>query len=118
HGRSGEVGAIGSVVGARWYEFDGVAAEHGEVAVILLPSGQIPSVIGVALGAIAELVSAQRVFGGRSHIQVIVHGHTARAHLQLTEQSADAEQDAPGIMADDINYGARSIPPNAKLVTL
>ena len=64
HRRPREVRAVGIVVRAGRNQLDGIAAEDRQVAEVLLPDRQVPGVVGIGLGAVAELVAAQRILGG------------------------------------------------------
>lgn len=55
----GKMGAIGVVVRARRYQLNRIGTKHGQVAIGLLPLSQIPTIVGVCLGAISELMTSQ-----------------------------------------------------------
>jgi hypothetical protein len=57
------MGAVGRVVGTGRDELDGIGAEDGQLADVPVPLSQVPGVVGVGLGQLAELVAAQRVPG-------------------------------------------------------
>src|SRR5713226_7351747 len=60
------------IIGARWYQFDCVAAEDGEVAKVLLPSGQVPGIVGIAFGPVTELMSAQQSAAPEQHSPCVI----------------------------------------------
>ena len=61
--------AIGVVIRARRDHLDGIGAEDREIADVVLPLGQVPGIIRVGLGPIAELVPAERVARSRCHVE-------------------------------------------------
>src|SRR6266567_6842181 len=106
------------IIGARWYQFDCVAAEDGKVAKVLLPGGQVPGIVGIAFGPVTELMSAQRVLGGGSHVQFLGQRHTPAPHLKFAQQSADPEQPSPCVIADDEDRRTALPAPDAHPIAL
>src|SRR6266566_2625611 len=92
---------VGIVIRAGRNQLDCVAPENGEVAIVLLPDRQVPGVVRMSLGPVTELMAAQGIPGRGGNVQMIVHRHAASLHVKLAQQSADAEQNAPRIVADD-----------------
>ena len=78
-GGSGKVGAVGGVVRARGDQLDGVGAEDGQIADISLPLRQVPGVVGVGLGTIAELVAAERIPWRRRQLKAAGKATATRA---------------------------------------
>ncbi len=94
-----KVRASGGVVAARRNQLDRVAAEHGQVAIVLLPLRQIPGVVAVGLGPIAKLMPTQRILGRSGHIEIAVERDLVRVEVQLAQQVANAKQHAPLVVA-------------------
>ncbi len=99
HGRQRKVRAVGGIVGARRDQLDGVGAEDDEVANVLLPHGDGPAIVGVGLGAVAQLVAAQGVPGRGGEAQIVGRIHGVAVHVQVAEQGAGAEERAAGVVA-------------------
>jgi hypothetical protein len=95
------VGAVGVVVRARGDQFDGVGAEDSEVAEIALPLVEVPAVVGVGLGAIAQLVPAQGMARRGREPESRREEDPPPRHPQLAEQPPDAEEHAAWVVADD-----------------
>ncbi len=81
-GRPGEMRAVGVVVGAGRDQLDGVGAEERQLADVTLPLRQVPGVVGIRLGTIAELVAAERVLRRRGQIEPLRQRHLARAQAE------------------------------------
>ncbi len=92
---------VAVIVRARRDQLDGVATEDDEVAEVLLPRGQVPGVVGMGLGPVAELMPTQRILGRGGDVQFIREGRTAALHVQFAQQSANAKQHAARIVTDD-----------------
>ena len=99
-GRQREVRAVGRVIGARRDQLDGVGAEDGQVADVSLPLSGVPGVVGIGLGAIAELVPAERIFGGGCQVESAGQTRAAATKPQLAEKPAHAEENSALIIAD------------------
>ncbi len=87
------------VIRARRDQLDGIGAEHGHVADVLLPHGERPAVVGVGFGAIADLVAAERVARGGRNLEPVGEVDAAGNEVQLAKQAADGEQHATGVIA-------------------
>ena len=61
----------------------------------------VPGVVRIGLGAIAKLVPAQRVFGGRRELDAVWKLRPAESEVQLAQQAADAKEHAAVVVADD-----------------
>src|SRR5260370_6477756 len=105
---------IPGVVGARWNEFDGIRAEDNEIADVLLPESEVPAVVRVGLRAIAELMAAERIFGGAGDFEVVRQCYAITAHAQFAQKATDTKQESAGIVAknDDCRRGAAPIDRN------
>ena len=87
--------AVGVVVGARRDQLDRVGAEDGQVADVLLPHRDGPAVVGVGLGPVAELMTAQsRVPASSTGARARRQADGAAVEAQLAQQAADAEEHA------------------------
>src|SRR5439155_20380372 len=86
---------------ARRDQLDGVRAEHRQVTDVLLPEGEIPAVIRIGFGSIAELVAAKFKFGGRDKLRMFNQRYLAARQVHLAQQPADAEQYPARIVAND-----------------
>src|SRR5947209_4508102 len=95
------MGAVGIVIGARRDQLDSVRAEHSQVTDVLVPKGQIPTVVRIGLGSIAELVAAKFKFRGRDKLRMVNQRYLAARQVHLAQQPADAEQHPARIVADD-----------------
>ena len=95
--------AAGVVVGTRRDQLDGIGTEDGQVAEVTLPLGQVPGVVRIGLGTIAQLMTAERISRCRGQVEPLRQGHVARAQSQRAQKPADTEEHAPGIVADDQN---------------
>src|SRR5262245_291727 len=95
------MGTVGIVIRARRNQFDGIGAEYGQVANVLFPEREIPTVVGVGLRSIAQLMAAKPEFGGRGNVDVAGQGYFATCQVYLSEEPTDTEQHAAGIVADD-----------------
>src|SRR5439155_25953899 len=109
---------VAVIVRARWDQLDRVAAKDRQVAKVLLPDGQVPGVVRIALGAIAELVSAQRVLGRGRDVQTVVHAYTAALQVKLAQQPPDPEQYPARIVADHEDHRVGLAMLDRHLVTL
>ena len=78
--------AVRIVVGTRRNQFDGVRAEHREVADILLPHRDGPAVVGVGLRPVSELMTAQLVLRRCRHIQRLREFDLLPPVIQRTQQ--------------------------------
>ena len=93
--------AVGVIVGTGRDQLDGIGAEDRQLADVALPLGQVPGVVRVGLGTIAELMTAERILGCRGQVEPLRQRHLARAHAQRAQEPADAEEHPAGIVADD-----------------
>src|SRR5438309_2769997 len=84
-------------------QFDGIATEDNEVSNILLPPRDIPGVVGIGLGPVTELVSAQPVSWRGCDAEIVRQRDGAGFHAQCAQQMSDAEQHAARVVADDEN---------------
>ncbi len=116
HGREGKVRAIGGIVGAGRNQLDGVGAEDGEVADVAFPHRDAPGVVGVGLGAVAQLMAAQRVFRRGLNIERAGKGDRIAAHFEGAQQAADAEEDAALVVADDLDAGRAAVVEGAQAI--
>ncbi len=116
HGREGKVRAIGGIVGAGRNELDGVGAEDGEVADVAFPHRDAPGVVGIGLGAVAQLMAAQGVFGRGLNIERAGEGDRIAAHFEGAQQAADAEEDAAFVVADDLDAGRAAVVEGAQAI--
>ena len=80
--RQWEMGAVAGVVRARRDELDGVAAEDGQVAIILLPLREVPGVVAIGLRSIAQLMAAQWIRGGRGNAELAIELDFVGGHSQ------------------------------------
>jgi len=106
-GRQRKVRAVWQIVGARRHELDDIGAENRQVANVLVPHVDGPSVIGVGLGAISKLVAADgivRTAGAFEQIRVNL-GSLPRED-DGAEQLADAEKESALVRAEDGNPAA------------
>src|SRR5438445_13732447 len=94
---------ISVIVGARRDQLDGIAAENGQVAKILLPNGEVPGIIGIAFGAVTELMSAQGILGSAGDVEIVAYGDAAPLQVKFAQQSADTEQNPARVIANDKN---------------
>ncbi len=95
------MGAVGIVVGPGRDQLDRIRPEDGQIADIALPLRQVPGVVRIRLGAIAQLVAAERELRRRGQVERPWQRHMARTHAQLSQEPADAEEDAAGVIAGD-----------------
>ena len=109
---------VGIIIRTGWNQLNGIAAKHRQVAEVLLPGGQVPGVVRVALGAIPQLVPAQRILGSGGDIQLVPQAHSPPPHSQLAEQISDAEQNAALIVAKHHHRRIVLRLPDAQPVTL
>ena len=101
--REMEMRAVVIVVGARRDQFDGVGAEDNHVAEILFENRGSPGVVGVDLGAIADLMASQLVFRGGRDVEIVVDGGCVMIPAEGAEEAADAEQSASFVVALDVD---------------
>src|SRR5438128_9863012 len=92
---------VGIVIRARRDQLDRVGAEHGQVADVLLPEREIPAVVRIRLGSIAELMAANGVLGGGSNAEIVGKGYLASSQMHFAQQPADAKQHSARIVADN-----------------
>ncbi len=118
HRRQGKVRAVGGIVGTRRDEFDGVGAEDGQVADVAFPHGDAPAVVGVGLGAVAQLMAAQRILGRGAEIERAGQSNGIATHLECAQQAADAEQHAALVVAGDLDPGRAAVVERAQPVAL
>ena len=84
--------AVETVIRARRDEFDGICAKDRHVAHILIPSGQVPAIIGIGLVAIADLVAAQRIVGLCGEADRLCQRHLAARHREVAQQIAHPKE--------------------------
>ena len=96
-----EMRAVGVVVGPGRNQLDGVGAEDGQVADVPLPLRQVPAVVGIGLGAVAELMAAEGIPRARFDLERRRQQDAALGRPQLAEQPADAEEHAACVVAGD-----------------
>ena len=89
--REMEMRTVVIVVGAGRDQFDCVGAEDNHVTEILLKNCGSPGVVGVDLGAVAQLVTAQFVFRCGGDVEVVVDGGCVVVPAEGAEELADAE---------------------------
>jgi hypothetical protein len=90
--RQAEVRTVLIIIGTRRDQLNRVGPENDEIADVLLEHGGRPRVIGVHLGAIADLVAAQLFHGGSGNVHVFVEFEPAEIHREVAQQVAGAEQ--------------------------
>ncbi len=105
HRRQREMGAVGRVVGARRNQLDGIGAEDGEIADVLLPHRQRPAVEAVRLGPIAELMPAQGNLWNGGNANIGRQRGPVFRQLHLAQEIADTEEDAAGIVPRNTDGG-------------
>src|SRR5207245_10075371 len=76
------------------------------------------ALVGITLGPIAELMSAQRVFRCAGDLQIVVHAHTPVLETKFAQQSPDAEQHPARIIADGKHHGVGPPVPDRKSTRL
>ena len=118
HRRAREMRTVRVIIRTWRDQLDGVAAEDGEVAIVLFPDGQIPGVIGMGFRPVTELMAAQRIFGRGGNIHVVVHRHATALHVQFAQQPPDAEHQPARIVADDKDRRTRRPASDTKPVAL
>src|SRR5262245_41787216 len=91
--------AVLPAVRLRRQELDGVSAEHGEIAEVLLPHMHSPCIHRIIERAVAELMSANRKDRMRSDLQTCGNDGAAAFHAERSQQPAYAEQDTARVVA-------------------
>ena len=104
HRRQRKVRAVACVVAARRNQLDGVAAEHGQVAIVLLPLAQVPGVVTVGLRPIAELMPAQRISGRAGFAPAVGDARGAALHPHLAQQTSDPEKHPAVVVPPGCEY--------------
>src|SRR5438105_2233419 len=110
--------AVCRIVGAGRDQFNRIAAEHREIAKILLPDRQVPRIVGVAFGTIAELMTAERILWRGGDIETVIHFDAVALHVELAQQSTDSKENAAGIVADDEEHRVGSAGFKREMITL
>ena len=63
--------AVRLIIRSRRHQFDGVRAEHRQIANILIPGRDIPGIVGIRFGPITELMSTDCDLGRRGYVEAI-----------------------------------------------
>ncbi len=95
------MGAVVVVVRARRDQFDGVGAEDDEVANVLFPHRRGPGVVGVGLGAVAELMAADGNLRRGDDAQAVVEIEPLAGHVQFAQKVSGSKEHAAIVVAAD-----------------
>src|SRR5438034_10046778 len=98
---------VRGVVRARRDELHGVSAEDGQVPDVLLPYRQRPSVIGIGLGPVTQLVTTKGILGRCCRREAVRQTYGSFLHLQCSKQAPYSEEDAAGVIAGNEDRGRR-----------
>ena len=107
--------AVIVIIGSRRNQFDRIRAEHRQITVVLFPLLNIPSVVGIRLRAIPQLVSAQRGFRSRDFAEIRRDSDSTTRHPQFTQQPPYPEQNTSFIVPQHGNQ--RTVSGRRDLIT-
>ena len=91
-----------------FHQLGRVGSEDSEIADILFPKRDRPSVIRIGFRTIAELVAAQRVLRRGGDVQIVRDGDLSTTHVHLAQQPANPEQHAPRVVGGNRYTAATS----------
>ena len=74
--------AVGVIIRAGRNQLNRVRTEDGQIPHVLVPSGDVPAIVGICFGTITELVAAQTVARCRGDVHIIAEEYLAASHVQ------------------------------------